>query len=239
MFMHPENSPLRIKGIVFDMDGTLVNLGGHVDWKHAYHQAKGAFLRCGCPPGLIEGLKEKNLFNMLNIVRDENARSMDEETMRDIQKDAYSAVEECELEGIKHCSLMPDCVSTLSWIQSQGISMGVATSNSELVAEKVLELKGIRGFFSSVVGRRPELRMKPYSDQSLKCLEEMGVDPSHGLIVGDSIKDIQSAKSADIPMISIPSSFTNREDIERLGTEETIGSLGDLPAVIERLNGLR
>jgi phosphoglycolate phosphatase len=116
---------------------------------------------------------------------------------------------------------MIDCVATLSWIQSQEISMGVATSNSELVAEKVLESNGIKGFFSAVVGRRPELRMKPYPDQSLKCLEEMGVDPSHGLIVGDSVKDVQLAKFVNIPMISIPSYFTNRE------------------AVIERLNGLR
>ena len=237
--MRPGESPLRIEGVVFDMDGTLVNLGGHVDWRNAYHQAKGAYLRCGCPPGLIEGLEEKNLFNMLNIVRDENARIMDDETLRDIQKSAYSAVEECELEGIKHCSLMPDCVATLSWIQSQGISMGLATSNSELVAEKVLESNGIRGFFSAVVGRRPELRMKPYPDQLLKCLEEMGVVPFRGLIVGDSVKDVQSAKSANIPVVSIPSYFTNREDIERLGAEETIGGLGGLPAVIERLNGLR
>jgi phosphoglycolate phosphatase len=164
---------------------------------------------------------------------------MDNETLWDIQKSAYSAVEECELEGIKHSSLMPDCVATLSWIQSQEISMGVATSNSELVAEKVLESNGIKGFFSAVVGRRPELRMKPYPDQSLKCLEEMGVDPSHGVIVGDSVKDVQSAKSVNIPMVSIPSYFTNREDIERLGAEEIIGCMGDLPAVIERLNGLR
>jgi phosphoglycolate phosphatase-like HAD superfamily hydrolase len=59
------------------------------------------------------------------------------------------------------------------------------------------------------------------------------------LIVGDSVKDVQLAKFVNIPMISIPSYFTNREDIERLRAEEIIGCMGDLPAVIERLNGLR
>lgn len=230
---------MKVKGIVFDMDGTLVNLGGFVDWKHAHLQAKGAYLECGCPPELIEELGERNLFDMMNLVRDENVRSMDDETVRDIQKSVYAAVEECEHEGIKHCSLMPGCVETLDWIRSRGIAMGVATSNSEIVAEKVLESRGIRDYFSAIVGRRPELRMKPHPDQILKCLEEMGVDPSQGLMVGDSVKDVQSAKSAKVPVVSIPSFFTSREAIERLGADEIIGCLRELPAVVEKLNGLR
>ena len=117
--------------------------------------------------------------------------------------------------------------------------MGVATSNSELVAEKVLESGGIRDYFSAVVGRRSELRMKPHPDQILKCLEEMGVDPSRGLVVGDSVKDVQSAKSANVPVVSIPSFFTNREVIEELGADEIVGGLGELPAVIMKLNGVR
>jgi len=228
-----------IEGIVFDMDGTLVNLGGHVDWRRAYHQAKGAYLQCGCSPGLIEGLRERNLFNMLNIVRDANARVMDDEALRVIQGGAYAAVEECELEGVKHCSLMPDCVAALDWVQGQNIVMGVATSNSELVAERVLESVGVRGFFTAVVGRRPELRMKPYPDQLLKCFEEMGVDPSRGMIVGDSVKDVQSAKAAGIPVVSIPSFFTNRGDIEKLGAEAVIDGLGELPSAIVRLSRVR
>ena len=230
---------MKVEGIVFDMDGTLANLGGFVDWKHAYHQAKGAYVECGCSLERIEGLGESNLFNMMNLVRDENVRSMDDESVRDIQRSVYAAVEECELEGIKHCSLMPGCVETLDWIRSRGIAMGVATSNSELVAEKVLESRGIRGYFGTIVGRRPELRMKPHPDQILKCLEEMGVDPSQGLVVGDSVKDVQSAKSANVPVVSIPSFFTRREAIERLGADVIIGELSELPGVVEKLNEVR
>jgi phosphoglycolate phosphatase len=81
--------------------------------------------------------------------------------------------------------------------------------------------------------------MKPHPDQMLRCLEEMGVDPSLGLMVGDSVKDVQSAKSANVPVVSIPSFFTSREAIESLGADEIIGSLRELPEVIEKLNWLR
>jgi phosphoglycolate phosphatase-like HAD superfamily hydrolase len=63
--------------------------------------------------------------------------------VRAIQKSVYAAVEECKLLGIKHCSLMPGCVETLVWIRSRVIAMGVATSDSEFVAEKVIEGLGV------------------------------------------------------------------------------------------------
>jgi phosphoglycolate phosphatase-like HAD superfamily hydrolase len=81
--------------------------------------------------------------------------------------------------------------------------------------------------------------MKPHPDQILRCLEEIGVDPSQGLVVGDSVKDVQAAKAAKVLVVSIPSFFTSREAIERLGADAIIGGLNELPAVIEKLDGLR
>ena len=104
---------MKIEGIVFDMDGTLANLGGFVDWERAYHKAKGAYLDCGCPPEMIEGLGESNLFNLMNQVRDENVRSMDDESVCDIQGSVYDVVEACELEGVDRCGLMPGCLDVL------------------------------------------------------------------------------------------------------------------------------
>ena len=176
---------------------------------------------------------------MMNLVRDENVRSMDEESVWDIQGSVYAEVEACELEAVDRCGLMPGCLDVLDWVRDRGIVMGVATSNSELVAERVLDSGGIRGFFGAVVGRRPELRMKPYPDQILVCLEEMGVDPSRGLMVGDSVKDVEAAIRAKVPVVAVPSYFTSREAVESLGADVTIGGLGELPAAIVGMGGLR
>ena len=230
---------MKLEGIVFDMDGTLVNLGGFVNWNRAYHNAKGAYLESGCPPEMIEGLGESNLFNLMNRVRDENVRSMDDLSVCAIQGSVYSAVEECELEGIDQCRLMPGCFEALDWIRDQGITMGVATSNSELVAERVLESLEIRSYFEVVVGRRPELRMKPYPDQILVCLEEMEVDSSRGLMVGDSVKDVEAAIRAEVPVVAVPSYFTSREAVEGLGADVFIGDLGELPAAVVGLGRIR
>jgi phosphoglycolate phosphatase-like HAD superfamily hydrolase len=228
---------LKVEGIVFDMDGTLANLGGFVDWGSAYHRAKGAYLQFGCPPEMIEGLGESNLFNLMNRVRDENVRSMTEEAVCNIQGIVHAEVEACEFEGVEYCGLMPGCLDALDWIRDRGIVMGVATSNSELVTERVLGFLGVRDYFDTIVGRRPELRMKPYPDQILVCLDEIGVDFSRGLMVGDSVKDVEAAIRAKVPVVAVPSYFTNQKAVERLDANLIIGDLGELPAAILELTG--
>lgn len=231
MFIERDDS-MKVEGVVFDLDATLINLGGFVDWRKALIMTKEAYLACGCPEEMINRLGEKGLFNMLNMVREENALIMDASEVERIQKKAYETIESCEWEGTSNCHLLPGCSSTLNWLKDQGIRMGVATSNSQDVAEWILESKNIRDYFSSVVGRRPELRMKPYPDQILKCLEEMTVEPNRSVVVGDSVKDVLAAKSANIIAIAIPSYFTRRQALEDAGADYMIENLKDLPKIL-------
>jgi phosphoglycolate phosphatase-like HAD superfamily hydrolase len=166
------------------------------------------------------------------MVREENALIMDANEVERIQKKAYEPIESCEWEGTPNCHLLPGCSSTLNWLKDQGIRMGIATSNSHDVAEWILESKNIRDYFSSVVGRRPELRMKPYPDQILQCLEEMMVEPSRSVVVGDSVKDVLATKSANIIAIAIPSYFTRGQALEEAGADYMIENLKDLPKIL-------
>jgi phosphoglycolate phosphatase-like HAD superfamily hydrolase len=227
---------VRVKGVVFDLDATLINLGGFVDWRKANTMARDAYLTNGCPHDMINRLGEKGLFNMLNMVREENALKMDDAEVERIQGRAYQAVEICEWEGTVQCYLLPECLLTLGWLAERGVRMGVATSNSQDVAEWILESKEIRRFFSSVVGRRLELKMKPNPDQILKCFEEMGVEPSRGVVVGDSVKDVQAAKSAGVAAIAVPSFFTRRQALEAAGADYIIENLAALPKTLSFLD---
>lgn len=226
---------MAVEGIVFDLDATLVNLGGFVEWREAHRRAVEAYLECGLPEELISRCSGGGLFNMLNLVRDELSQTAPPSFVERIQGRAYDAVEKCEAEGVAKCHLMPGCVSSLEWLREHGVKMGVATSNSQRVAERILEANGIYAFFSAVVGRQPELRMKPHPDQILKCFEEMGVDPSRGVVVGDSVRDIRAAKSAGVYTIAVPSFFTKRQSLEEAGVDVIIEHLGELLRVVSEL----
>lgn len=230
---------MRIDGIVFDLDATLVNMGGFVDWREAHRRARDVYLSSDCEEEMVHRCSERGLFNMLNMVRDEISSTLPEEDVWRIQQGAYEAIESCEVESIHRCELMPGCLTTLNWLTERGYKLGIATSNSQSVAEQILEKKELCHFFTSVVGRRTDLKMKPHPDQILRCFEEMGVNQKHGLMVGDSTRDVLAARAAGIYVIAVPSFFTKREALKEAGADTMIDSLVELPEVIMKLDGTR
>jgi HAD superfamily hydrolase (TIGR01509 family) len=227
---------LRVEGIVFDLDATLVNLGGFVDWRAAQRQVAEAYLACGCSEEAVNRCGERSLFDMLNLMEEELQAMHPRDNANQIQGRAYAIIDACEAQGVDQCQLMPGCMETLEWLREHGFKMGIATSNSQEVTERILELRGLCGFFSAVVGRTPELRMKPHPDQILACFEKLGVDPRRGVVVGDSVRDVKAAKAADVYVVAVPARFTRRETLEQAGADSIISSLGELPTVLSSLS---
>jgi len=171
-----------------------------------------------------------------NLVRDELSLTAPISEVERIQWTAYEAITSCEVESVNRCHLMPGCLPTLEWLREQGVKMGIATSNSEEIARRILRERGIDDFFDAVIGRRPELRMKPYPDQILKCFEEIGVSPRQGVVVGDSVRDVAAARSTGIYAIAVPSYFTKREALLKAGADQIIEHLDELPEAVKGLN---
>jgi len=224
--------PKKLEGIVFDLDATLVNLGGFVNWREAHKKAFEAYIKCNCPEDMVQRFSKRGLFNMINLVREENIRTLSSDQVEKIQKMAYDSIEECEAESIEKCELMPGCDPVLEWIKDKRILMGIATSNSEEVAKKILEVKGIEHYFETIVGRRPNMRMKPNPDPIMVCLEEMKVPLENSIMIGDSIKDVKAAKAAGIYVIAVPAFFTKNDALIEAGVDHIIQSLVELPLII-------
>jgi phosphoglycolate phosphatase-like HAD superfamily hydrolase len=226
---------MHLRGVVFDFDATLVNLGNYVDWKKAHNLAMDAYISCGCSSTMVYEKGRKGLFSMLNLVRGENTRVFDEKVVKEIQMRAFYTIENCEAEGVYSCRLIHGCKEVLEWLSKQKIKIGIATSNSQQITKKVLKHNNIEKYFSSIVGRRPELRLKPYPDSILKCLEEMGITPSQSVMVGDSINDVKAAKAAKVYSVAIPSFFTDPNALIEAGVNEIVIELKNLPKVFSNL----
>ena len=231
--------PTRLEGIVFDLDATLVNLGGFVNWREAHKKAFEVYIKCNCPEDMVQRFSKMGLFNMINLVREENLRTLPPDEVEKIQKMAYDSIEECEAESIEKCELMPGCDPVLEWIKEKGILMGIATSNSEEVAKKILEVKGIKHYFETVVGRRSSMRMKPNPDPVIICLQEMNVPLENSIMIGDSIKDVRAAKAAGIYVIAVPAFFTKKDVLVDAGVDEIIDGLDELPEILSRVSPLK
>ncbi len=223
---------MTIRGVVFDFDATLVDLGEHVRWREAQGEVVEAYRACGCSEQDLASCTSKGLFNLMHEMDTRLSARKPADEMRGIREGIWSVLDSYEGEGVEKCGFMPGTIETLDWLKTQRIKMGVCTSNSGAVAKQVLEKLGVSTHFDSVVGRTPGLRMKPHPDQVLACFNEMRVAPSEGVMIGDSHNDILAGKAAGAKAIVIPVYFTRKEAMEAAKPDAIVKSMRELPEAL-------
>lgn len=226
-------SPHRLDGIVFDLDATLVNLGGFVDWKKAQAEIVENYLEHECDPSIVNECSKKGLFNMLEEMYDILLKERGLENTLTIQQSAYDILSHYEKKGADSCTLMDGCPDILEWLKEKEIPIGICTSNSPNSAETALKLQGIRDYFQVVVGRKVDTPMKPHPAQLRRCFELICVDPKSGMMVGDSHKDIIAGKELGSYTIGIPVHYTRLDLMKEAGVDQIIENLCELKEIIE------
>lgn len=226
---------IRVDSVVFDLDATLINLGEHVEWRRAQGEVAKTYLAGGCSRLDVEACGANGLFRMLDEMWSINKGRLGEDKAEEIQREAYEALDRHEEKGVEKCSLMPGCIDALGWIRERGVPIGVCTSNSQKTAERALRLRGLDVYVKALVGRSTAYRMKPAPDQLKACYDSLGADPTRSVMVGDSHNDVKAGKAMGSYTVAVPVYFTRLDKLEEAGVDTVIGSLAELPGVLERL----
>ena len=221
-----------VKGVVFDLDATLVNLGEYDPWESAQREIIDFYRSCGCNEDDIKQCSSMGLFNLINEMEQKILINNDIQNLENIRDVVYRILDKYEIEGKEKCIFIPGSIEVLELIYDNKIKIGICTSNSSEITKMVIQRLGKIHFFSSIVGRSKDLRMKPYPDQVLKCFKEMMVDPKDGVMIGDSHNDVLAGKAAGSKTIAIPVYFTRKEALNAAKPDAVINSMVELPGVL-------
>jgi pyrophosphatase PpaX len=224
---------MKVEGIVFDLDATLVNLGGFVEWRKAHEEIVNSYLEYDCDPEEVKKCSSKGLFNMIELMHQYLQENKGKEKAQEIQQSIYKLLSDFEKIGANSCTLMEGCLDILEWLREKEIPLGICTSNSLNSAETALELQGIKKYFQVIVGRTVDLPMKPHPAQLEKCFEKLQVNPLNSIMIGDSHKDIIAGKKIGAFTIGIPVYFTRLELMKEAGVDIIVNNLSELKKIIE------
>jgi phosphoglycolate phosphatase len=225
---------LGFEAVVFDLDGTLVNLGQFVAWNNAKIEVIKKYIILGCGENEVNSCASKGLFPMLNVMWDKLCAENGEDA-HNIQSQAFELLELYELEGAKNCIMLQGAEEVLRWLKSRDVPTGLCTSNSQNVAETILETLRLSDYFSSIVGRVPGIKLKPDPEQLLQVFSQLEIDPKKGVMVGDSPGDVLAAKRIGAYTIGIPAYYRKPESLAEVGVDKLLVSLSELPDIFERL----
>ncbi|ASJ07772.1 dolichol-phosphate glucosyltransferase [Thermococcus siculi] len=174
---------MDIELVVFDLDGTLV--GAPEPFVRLKEKLRSRLLAMGIPGEALGDLTP--MYETLQRVSKELGIPFDE---------LYSHMVELETERMEESFLFDGVLEVLQSLRDRGVKLAVMTRSSRRAALKALEMHGIADYFEAVSTRDdvPAGELKPNPGQLRGILEELGVEPTKVLVVGDHGYDILPAR---------------------------------------------
>ena len=109
-------------------------------------------------------------------------------------------------DGAYDSSLFPGIPSVIREIHRRGIPLSLATSKPELPATLMLEHFDLASHFTVITGASEDETRSAKADvvaEALRRLDEVGVDISNPVMVGDRAHDIEGASANGVPTIAV------------------------------------
>lgn len=213
---------MAIKGLIFDLDGTVTlsqqfhtQAFAEVFKKHglnytaeddARYSGRGA--HCTFP----EFFKENGI------------------TLTQEQVEQYSAEKRAVYdELIKKNSILtvPGVEKFLERQKTRGMQIAMSTGNRIESSEIILGKAGLQKYFPIIVTNRDVEKSKPAPDIFLKAAEKLGLKPEECIVFEDAVNGVQGAKNAGMRCIALKTT-TDPEKLLGAGADHLITDFNEL-----------
>ena len=208
-------------GILFDLDGTLLNT-----LEDLLDATNYALELCGYPRRTLSELRRfvgNGAENQIRMSLPEGASPEEVQRVLKIYKPYYT--EHCQVKTRPYDGIL-EALAVLK--EKYPVAV---VSNKPDAAVKALCAELFPGIFA--LGEAPDCPRKPAPDMVFKACRAIGADTC--VYVGDSEVDVRTAKNAGVPCLSVLWGFRDRVEIEAAGGEHFCKKPIDLIEKIEEI----
>ena len=242
----------KIKAVLFDLDGTLVNtlasLKRNMDLTMEHFSLEGVsleetkkFVGVGTKK-FVERSLEKNA--QIWYEKAEKWEAKDEEKAMDLDLKGDEVMELYEEAYEYYRSIFPDnCTyqaepypgipACLKRLEEKGISRVCITNKPKEEASIILNKVFAPDSFTLVLGDNGKIPLKPNPDMLLAVCKELGISPEEAIMVGDTKTDLDAAKNAGMISIGCLYGFRDKKELEEHGAKYLVKDGEELWQVLE------
>ncbi len=182
-----------IKGVLFDMDGVLVdNMSAHIE----------AFDKLCVRHGIEE--VGQQLYGLAGMSNDEIMRKLfPAELITEVGTDALALEKEAIYRELYAATIKPieGLVELLKELNSKGIKCAVGSSGCKANVEFVLKGCGIEQYFSALVYSDLVTRCKPDPEIYLTAAKLLDLKPEECAVFEDAVAGVESARNAKVARV--------------------------------------
>lgn len=224
-----EDGMKHYQGIIFDLDGTLLDtledLGDAVNF---------ALSKNGFPKRTYEEVRSfvgngvKNL-----ILRALSGNELIVEPESKVFTTVFSDFKAYYAENSrKKTRPYSGIFNLLQDLKADGRKIAVVSNKYNQAAQELTDLY-FPGLIDVTIGETEGLRRKPAPDTVFRALEILDCSVSDAVYIGDSEVDIETAFQAEMPCISVAWGFRSAEQLKKAGAKQIFSQPAELYALLK------
>ena len=224
-----ECGPALVRGLVFDMDGLLLDSEKLVKrtWDYA-----GSLLGYEDFGDHIYNTVGFNLKRRTRYFRENVSEDFPMEWFADVTRKKYHEI--ADEEGVE---VKAGARELLEYAKEKDYRIGLATSSRKIHAEQSLKSAGLFCYFDGMVFGDVVKEGKPAPEIYLRACRQIGVEPSEAVALEDAPSGVISAHAAGMRVLVVPDLVEPPEEIIGLVWHRA-ESLAEVPAMLEEERGV-
>ncbi|MBP1963134.1 phosphonoacetaldehyde hydrolase [Paenibacillus aceris] len=255
----------RIKAVIFDWAGTVIDYGCFAPMHAFIQTFEEAGVpitirEARIPMGLLKWDHIQAILQMGRVKAEWVAKFGKEPVSEDVDR-LYVRFEAILMESLKmYTDPIPGALETVSQLRDAKIAVGSTTGYTSGMMEVIVPEAKQKGYSPDFMIASDEAKAgRPYPYMIFQNLTELGIYPPRAVVkVGDTVSDIHEGRNAGVWTVAVilgsselgltqaevesmpPDELTERMNqtrrtFEQAGADYIIGSINQLPAVIEEL----
>lgn len=207
-----EDNEMKIKGAIFDMDGTLVN--SLIVWKEIWAAMADKYLdgEVGFPGEEIgKKLPTMTLYDGMVMIHELKGIGKDGKELWDFCNDYVEDFYRNKVE------MKPGAMEFLKYLHDNDVKMCIASASSRYMVEIAVERCGLGKYIPKLMSCCDYGCGKDKPDVYLAALEYLGTTTKDTWVFEDSLVAIKTAKGIGMPVVGIYDAYNfGHEEIERI-----------------------
>lgn len=219
---------MRIRAVLFDMDGTLIDSAP--DFIAVIQAMRAARDLSPVDPQLVRAAVSGGARSMVAAAFDAAPDSAEFEVLRSEFLQRYQT----------HCAVysqpFPGMLALLTDIERARLRWGVATNKPQRYAEIIMRQLALDSRAAVLVcPEQVEGRSKPAPDMLLLACTQLQLKPEEVLYIGDDARDIDAGQAAGMRTLAVSYGYVHPDDNpQHWGADAVVASVPELRRILDR-----
>lgn len=222
---------MRFKGVIFDLDGTLVN--SLEDIADSMNRVLGEY---GFPKHDLEDYKRFVGRGLRNLVSRALPEGMKDEGL--ISRCRDSMLEEYGKSYLNKTRPYDGITDLLDELVRRGLKLAVFSNKNDDLTKKMVATLLPDWRFAAVIGSSAEMPEKPDPKGALLVSGQLGISPERLIYVGDSDVDMETAHNTGMYAVGALWGFRTKEELISNGAEYLLKHPMDLLQILQEGSGV-